>query len=261
MLRRTALLLPAAVALGASVHADDAASLVLSSKGTLPLLLTVPHDGGEFIGLVPARTTGAMVRDAGTRDLAERVAVLLEQRLGKRPYLVIAKFSRKFLDANRVEQEAMESKDALPAYEAYHAQVAAAISEIRREFPGGSLLIDVHGQSGEPGTTFRGTRDGLTVKSLLKRHGPAALQGETSIIGVLASKGYTVHPSIGATSSREDKRYAGGHTVFTYGSHQPEGIDAIQLEFGKSHRDDPRLAENVAEALASFLTHYALLPK
>jgi N-formylglutamate amidohydrolase len=261
MLRRIFLILFLLAFIPKVSHAYDASSLVASSKGTLPLILTVPHDGGEFLGLMPPRTKGAVVRDAGTRELAENVASLLEKRLGKRPYLVIAKFSRKFLDANRSEQDAMESQEALPAYRAYHDQVRAFASEVKLQFPAGALLVDVHGQSDDPNTTFRGTRGGLTAKALLARSGPTALQGEKSILGVLASKGYPVNPVVGAESLREDPRFAGGYTVFHYGSQHADGIDAIQLEFGKNHRANPRLAEDLTEALIVFMTEYELLPK
>lgn len=241
--------------------AYDAQSLVVSSKGTLPLILSVPHDGGEFLGLLPVRKKGALVRDAGTRELAERVASILEARTGKRPYLVIARFSRKYLDANRSEQDAMESEDALPAYKAYHDQITTYIAELKAKFPAGSLLVDVHGQSDDPNTTFRGTLAGLTAKALLGRYGQASLQGEKSIIGVLAARGYSVNPPVGAETLREDPRFSGGYTVFNYGSQRPEGIDAIQLEFGKNHRANGRMAEDLAEALIVFMTEYELFPK
>jgi N-formylglutamate amidohydrolase len=241
--------------------AYDAASLVVSSKGTLPLILTVPHDGAESLGSLPVRKNGTIARDAGARALAERVASILEGRLGKRPYLVIARFSRKYLDANRAQQDAMESEDALPAYKAYHDQITAYVSEIKRSFPLGSLLVDVHGQSDDPNTTFRGTRSGLTAKALITRFGPASLQGENSITGILAAKGYAVNPAVGAETLQEDPRFNGGLTVFNYGSQRSDGIDAIQLEFGKNHRTNPRLAEDFAQALIVFMTQYELLPK
>jgi N-formylglutamate amidohydrolase len=155
----------------------------------------------------------------------------------------------------------MESEDALPAFKAYHEQIAAYISEVKAKFPAGALLVDVHGQSDDPNTTFRGTRSGLTTKALLGKHGQASLQGDKSITGVLAAKGYQVNPPVGAETLREDPRFVGGYTVATYGSQRPEGIDAIQLEFGKNHRVNDRLAEDLAEALIVFMTEYALLPK
>jgi N-formylglutamate amidohydrolase len=258
MHRRSLVIASIAAALPATA-ADN--PLVISSEGSLPLLLTVPHDGDEPIGSVPARTAGATVRDLGTRPLAEKVASLLEQRLKARPRLVIARFSRKYLDANRAEQDAMQSVEALPTYLAYHAEVARHVAELRAAFPQGALLLDIHGQSEDLNTTFRGTRAGLTVKALVQKHGLDAIQGEKSILGGLAAKGYNVNPGIGSASPEEDRRYAGGHTVFLYGSQRPQGIDAIQLEFGKNHRNSWNLAEHFSEAIAAFLTHYGYLAK
>jgi N-formylglutamate amidohydrolase len=123
----------------------------------------------------------------------------------------------------------------------------------------GPLLVDVHGQSQDPETTFRGTRAGVTTRALLGRHGQAAIQGVNSVVGVLAAKGYAVHPPADAQSLVEDPRYSGGFTVFQYGSHKARGIDAIQLEFGKNHRAQAHLAQDFAEALIVFMTQYGLL--
>jgi hypothetical protein len=92
MLFRPAPFLLVAALLPGAARADESSSLVLSSKGTPPLVLTVPHDGGEFLGL----------------------------------------------------------------------------------------------------------------------------QGEHSLIGLLATKGYRVNPAVGAESLREDPRFTGGYTVFTF---------------------------------------------
>lgn len=261
MIRRRHLLILLGTLLPSLAAAYEASAVLEARAGSLPLLLTVPHDGNDFLGFHPSRTQGATVRDVGTRDLAERVADLLQQQTGRRPYLVIAKVSRKQVDMNRPESEAVESGELLPAYRAYHAQVAAYVAELREKFPGGALLIDVHGQSGEPNTTFRGTRAGLTASRLLGRFGPSALQGANSITGLLAARGYTVNPAPDAQDLKEDPRYAGGYTVFAYGSHRPEGIDAIQLEFGRQHRASSRLAEDLAAALAGFMASHALIAR
>src|SRR4051812_26756367 len=181
MHRRSLVLASIAAALPGAAAADS--PLVISSTGALPLLLTVPHDGDESIGSVPVRTSGATVRDLGTRPLAEKVAALLEQKLKARPRLVIARFSRKYLDANRAEQDAMQSAEALPTYQAYHSEIARHVSELRVACPQGALLLDIHGQSDDLNTTFRGTRAGLTVKALVQKHGLEAIQGEKSILG------------------------------------------------------------------------------
>lgn len=238
------------------VYAYDAQDKIVAKQGSMPVILTVPHDGGEALGWISARTQGAVVRDTGTQELAERTADALEKKTGNRPYLVIAKFSRKFLDANRSEEEAMESVEALPAYRAYHDQIARFVAEISARFPDGALLIDVHGQSDDPGTLFRGTRGGLTVKTLLKKYGKEVLQGEYSITGVLQGKGYQVFPPVEASGLKEDRRFSGGYTVFTYGSQMPHGIDAIQLEFGKWARSKSGLAEDLADSILVFSQKY-----
>ena len=172
---------------------------------------------------------------------------------------MIAGFSRKYLDANRSQQDAMQSPHALPAYRAYHDQIAAFIAEAKRRFPAGALLVDVHGQADEPDIIFRGTRAGLTTTALLKRFGATALRGENSILGTLETKGYQVHPPVAASSLKEDLRFAGGYTVFAYGSHQPLGIDAIQLEFGVRVHKNMRLPQDVADALHTFMRQHGML--
>lgn len=236
--------------------AFDPKNAIVSEAGTLPLILTVPHDGGDPLGSLSPRSKGPIVRDVGTRQLAEQVAKIIEAKTGKKPYLVIATISSRFLDLNRAEAEAMESPEALPAYAMYHNRVAGFVREVSSRFPGGGLLVDVHGQSDEPGTIFRGTRGGLTVKSLIARHGVAAVQGEQSVTGLLEAKGYHVTPSRASQSLQEDRRFNGGYTVSTYGSQHPGGIDAIQLEFGRTYRSKSTLADDFADALIVFMRRY-----
>jgi N-formylglutamate amidohydrolase len=263
LFRVTLALWIATVSCGAA-RAYDAASMVIASSGTLPLILTVPHDGDASLGSTPTRKPGGstqdkFTRDAGTRALAEQIASHLEARLGKRPFIVIAGFSRKYLDANRTQHDAMQSVQALPAYRAYHDQIAAFVTEVRRRFPAGALLVDIHGQADEPDIIFRGTRAGLTTTRLLKHFGATAMRGENSILGVLAAKGYQVHPPISVSALKEDPRFEGGYTVFAYGSHRPQGIDAIQLEFGVRVRKNARLPQDVADALHTFMRRHGML--
>jgi len=252
--------------LPATMHAAEPgrAPLVqtLSAPGELPLLLTVPHDGEAFIGLTPARTQGTLLRDLGTRPLAEQTAQALARLTGgQRPALVVALAHRKFVDVNRSEAEGTESSDAAQAWRSYHAEVAAQVADLRKRFPNGALMVDVHGQGQVPDTLFRGTRNGQTARALVQRLGPAALQGPRSLMGELAARGYTVAPAVQDTLSAEDPRFSGGHTVATYGSHQPDGIDAIQLEVGSALRQrQARLPDDLAAALLAFMRYAGYLP-
>lgn len=248
-------------ALFGTAFAYDAEDKVIAVQGSMPVILTVPHDGTEALGWLSPRSKGVTVRDLGTQRLAERTADQIEKQAGTRPYLVIAKFSRRYLDANRAEKDAMESADALPAYRAYHRHIARFIAEASQRFPNGAVLIDVHGQGAEPDTIFRGTRNGLTVSSLIGRHGNAAIQGPDSILGVLQGKGHHVFPKGESENLQEDKRFNGGYTVFSYGSNTTRGIDAIQIEFGRRSRDNPRMAEDLSDAILVFARKFLAAPK
>jgi N-formylglutamate amidohydrolase len=108
---------------------------------------------------------------------------------------------------------------------------------------------------------YRGTQAGLSTKNLVDRFGRQSIDGAGSISGILHAKGYTVNPVPNANSLPEDARFAGGYTVRNYGSHKPNGIDAIQLEFGLNQRKNERFAEGVADALVQFMKSHELLPK
>ena len=90
-----------ACVLAHSAHAYDPQEYVIAKPGSMPVILTVPHDGADFIFGVSNRAKGVTVRDERTRELAERTADIIEKKTGKRPFLVVAKFSRKQIDANR----------------------------------------------------------------------------------------------------------------------------------------------------------------
>ena len=93
------------------------------------------------------------IREASAKIAA--LATRVEKLLGAPPYLVAARFSRKYIDANRIEAEAIESPQAKPVYDAYHEQI--------RQF--------------------------RTVAALLEKHGPDALIGPKSVFGAVEAKG------------------------------------------------------------------------
>ena len=244
-----------------AVMAADAISLVVSRAGDIPILITAPHGGLEDVPHVSLRRRGTTTTDTQTLELAEALAQHVTKRLGAEPYLVAARFSRKYIDANREEGEAFDSPHAKPVYEAYHGHVRRFIAQIRGRFPRGAVLLDLHGQSGDPEVVHRGTRNGATVAALVRMHGPQALTGPNSILGVVQSKGYQVFPSgtpIG--SPPEDRRYNGGYTVHTYGSETPDGVDAIQIEVGRGVRTDGGFIAALGEGIAVFYRTYLAGP-
>jgi N-formylglutamate amidohydrolase len=244
----------------------DATNLLSIWAGTLPLILSAPHGGREPIPGVPVRrgvgvaqfTTG---RDNNTDELAAAVALKIGERLGIKPFVVIARFDRKFLDVNRPTPGAYESATAKPFYDAYHRLLEESSEKVRARW-GNGLLLDLHGQGAEVNTIYRGTDNGETVAALVQRHGKAALSGPKSIFGQLAAMGYKVLPD--PSGSERERRYVGGYTARTYGSHRGTKIDAIQIEIGTNLRAKPNLqrtADDLAAAIAIFAKEFLPIDK
>ena len=234
--------------------------------GMLPVIISAPHGGRKVVPSIDARRGHGIARfvtgrDHHTDELAEMIAIKIHQKLAARPYLIVARFDRKYVDANRPRKEAYESESARPYYDAYHYAIAYACEQARRTW-GRGLLLDIHGQGAEAEIIFRGTDNGNSVHSLQRRFGREALMGPESILGQMESRGYKVAP--GSTSDQREQRYTGGYTVRTYGSHRGTSIDAIQLELGKSLRaraNIERTASDLAHAIEVFARTYLPLAK
>jgi N-formylglutamate amidohydrolase len=254
------LVLIAVVLSAASASAEE--PLVFIQAGELPIILSAPHGGQLPIPDVDEReqngrpTGGAgfvKARDSNTEELARQVAKAIEERFGRKPFAVIARTHRKFLDPNRPASLAYDDPDAKPVYETYHKGLAEACQKVQNEFKRG-LLLDIHGQGTAADTVFRGTQNGKTVKLLAERYGDDAVHGGTSLFGRLKSRGWKVHPD--PFDGKEQAGFTGGYIVQSYGSHQAVGVDAVQLEFGAEYRTKDH-REKVAKELTAAVADYA----
>jgi N-formylglutamate amidohydrolase len=244
---------------------QEAVKLVTIESGDLPIVLSAPHGGREAIPGVRARKGEGVDlfnprSDSFTNQLTVKLADALEKKLGSRPYTVIARFHRKYVDANRPRKLAYESEEVKAVYDTYHHAVAEARRDVMRRW-GHGILLDIHGQGAEPQAIFRGTQNGKTVSHLINRFGRDAVAGKNSLFGRLAQHGFEVYPAIDSEDP-EHVRYDGGHIVVTYGSGAGGTLDAIQLELGRSLRS-PDVNTTTAEKLASAITAFAngYLPK
>jgi N-formylglutamate amidohydrolase len=262
-------------ALGPCAAAPDAApeDLVLTQVGTLPIVLTAPHGGREPIPGVPPRNVEDKPRggskyeigtDRETDVLVQAIAREIRQLTGEDVYLVMAKFQRKFIDANRPPNIAFDKLKAEPYYQYYHQTIRRFIDAIRSSHRAG-LLIDVHGQNKLPDALVRGTRNGLAIKQLLERSGMKAVTGAEGLFGQLAGNGFTVFPGndVPASGTSENGVYNGGFTVARYGSNTESGIDAVQFEFGSKYRHTTELestAKRAAKSIVGFYKAYLKSP-
>jgi N-formylglutamate amidohydrolase len=241
--------------------------LVSRHQGTLPVLLTCPHDGTEVPAGVPRRTrTGSPAgcpvfetnRDLCTREVVTGTAQRLLDLTGEAPSVVIAEYGRRFIDGNRARECAFEPPDAQPTdaqqfYDEYHDTIRRLVDEIRAENGGLGLLFDIHGTAGiaeDPADLYLGTVNGETVARLL-RADPQAMRRRRSLHGFLETAGYTV--------VAETPRLIGGYTVRTYGSGNPDGLDAIQIEIAAPLRKRPPQREALIEHLALAIARLVVL--
>ncbi len=234
---------------------------ILIQEGDIPILLTVPHGGYDKLDDASLRKVGVFKADLYTFELAESINFYIQKKIGKKINIVAAKFSRKYIDANRPKEDAFkqESAEAQFLYNMYHQSIKNIIKNLKIKYPQGSLLIDLHGQSKYPDSICRGTQDGKTITKLIKKCGSEGIIGTNSILGYLQSKDYKILPTDFLTTL-EDPHFNGGYTVGQYGSHTSNGIDAIQLEVGIDIRSDLKkseiFAQNLAQGICNFYENY-----
>ncbi|MFH0343572.1 MAG: N-formylglutamate amidohydrolase [Chromatiales bacterium] len=248
-------------------------NLVSSHRGTLPVILSCPHEGTRKPEKVPMRTGKEIPSDchfnnegdSHTREITTGVAQRMLDIFGEAPYVVIAEYHRKYIDANRPDLPqtpncAYEVGAAQPFYDEYHNTLRNFVNEIRAENGGLGLLFDIHGTQpigGDEADLYLGTDNGNTVARLLKAD-PQALFRRRSLRGFLEAAGYVVSPEPGKS---ENPAVEGGHTVRTYGSSHEDGLDAIQIEIVSTLRNDAQkradLIETLAYAIDNLVTRYA----
>jgi N-formylglutamate amidohydrolase len=258
------LLPPLALAPADEPKAPKPEDFVTVQKGTLPIIISAPHGGKKKVPDVPERvgtglTNFHTVRDENTAELTEKFVAELEKALDGKPWVVIARFERKYLDVNRAPEEGYESEKAKPYYDAYHGALAAACKRVKEKF-GRGILLDIHGNAVYPNAICRGTQNLKTVTLLKEREGMVAIRGKNSILGRMERLGYKVLPGAASDDkTKEEPKFTGGHIVTTYGSHTAYAIDAIQLEFGSAFRDKEKYAttaKDLAEAVRVFHDEY-----
>ena len=241
-------------------------NLVTSSRGTLPVILISPHDGNQQPAGVNQRTDSAhctnftIVPDSHTRVITVDVAQSIFNTLGKAPYVVIAEFGRKYIEANREPACAYESPNAGIYYNEYHNTIRKFVDEIRATNNGAGFLFDIHGSilfPDDQADVYLGTENGSTIKHLLQVD-PNAMWGSFSLNHYLTSAGFVVSPKL--PGEKENRHVNGGYTVHTYGSSSAGGIDAIQMELAPSIRDviERRqvFVQTLANAIGSIVNHY-----
>jgi N-formylglutamate amidohydrolase len=244
-------------------------------KGTLPLLISVPHDGCHVPEEMRARMT-----DAGLAlpDTDWHVAELYDFARDLGASIQVANYSRYVVDLNRSAAddvlyagqlvtglcpEETFSGDAIyktggvgeeekaqrvrTFWDPYHEQVTATLAALREKH-GYALLWDAHSIPSAVPRLFDGELPELNIGS--NDAASCARDLAAAVIVVAAASPY---------SSVVDGRFKGGYITRHYGD--PEnGVHALQLEIAqRSYMDeatqafDPRKADNLRSTLRGML--------
>lgn len=252
-------------------------NLVDRHRGTMPILLTCPHDGGSVVPGMPLRSrsstpsgcTGRETfrdgRDAATADITEGVASSILLRTGLSPYVVIARFSRKMVDANRSAACAFSNPAFARYYNEYHSRIAGYITQLQAQNASQGFLFDVHGTneiSSDPADLYIGTANGATLfggfnrDNLFARHGlRQLLAGVRRVEPYRYDFRYRVSPA--RASDTETGAVNGAFTVRNYASL----ISCVQIEVADTIRDSAQLRqlliEDLSFAIPNFVRRYA----
>lgn len=250
--------------------------LVQQHRGTLPVILTAPHGGSARPAQVSVRKEAETPpgcdfqtsRDNETAAMTAAVAQKILDLTGLSPYVVIAQFHRKYIDANRTETCAFTDPDARLFYLEYHARVAEFVAEVLRQNQGRGFLFDIHGTqviAGDRADIYIGTANGASLpagfdrRSLFLQHGLhgllVAARHPTGPDGQGPAFSYRVSPA--NESVLETGAVSGGFTIRHYGA----TINCIQVEIANTVRDDPATRAlfigDLALAIINFVRRYA----
>jgi hypothetical protein len=248
--------------------------LVKRHRGTMPVILTCPHDGSEAPADVEERrsdrtaadcrfTTG---RDAETAGITEAVAQKILNLTGLSPYVVIARFDRRFIDANRRATCAFTDPNAQLFYDEYHNRISGYVNQILSQNENRGFLFDVHGTNvieDDPADIYLATGNGSTLlphfdrRDLFMQHGLHGLlkwARHQSAVGAIFQ--YRVSPEDEVAT--ETGEVNGGFTVRNYGT----SINSIQIELADTIRGSEEkrrfIVEDLAFAIINFVRRYAM---
>lgn len=251
--------------------------LVKRHRGTMPIILTAPHGGSESPPNVQERSQKngcdlKIKKDKKTDIITEGVAQRILQLTGLSPYVVQAKFHRKFIDANRELKCAFTDSNAKGFFDEYHNRIAKYVSQILEENDNRGFLFDLHGVNTEnlasdkpKADIYLGTNNGGTLQpsfkreDLFKTHGLHGLlkasEHQTSTGGANTVFKYTIYPK---NESETEEFLDGGFTVI---NSVKFGINCIQIELADTIRDNDEkrsfIIEDLAFAMINFVRRHA----
>lgn len=266
-------------------------------SGNLPLIISVPHDGGKSDVAFTLRTkencpdpSFATVRDSYTELLANLIDSVVHAVTGKYAFLVRCDIRRTYVDMNRERGFGVPggSRQGV-VYDLYHSRIRVARGLVTA-LHGRGLVIDIHGHGhvvkqvelgylvskvdldrsdGEllagVGAGSGGYSKGSSIFSLSKSNRGGAnfvelLRGSSSLGYLLAKWGVPCVPNSDKLSPGVEPYFSGGYITKAHGSAFSVGgsVDAIQMEFDSVARSAERRREYAQKVANAVLEFISL---
>lgn len=242
---------------------------LLVEAGELPLVLAAPHGGRVRPAGWPVRTSGVLVRDTNTLEMAIALRESIRRRTGRAPFLVAARVDRRHLDLNRNEEQSGaqlgEAQQAL--WSAYHQAIEQACLQAKQCGGGQALFLDLHGHGHEHGLIELGY--GVSAQALrvpdIELDQAEWIRGRDSLGAHLDRLGWPSVPSQMRPAPEPTQKYfSGGYTVLR---HRREGLRSVQIELPPEPRRRQAalrqaLVDGLADAILRWMVaHEALSPE
>jgi hypothetical protein len=119
-------------------------------KGTLPIVISVPHGGKIAPSSIPDRTcnNAETVTDINTIELARSISYALNELTGCYPSIIICNLRRSKIDCNRnIEDGACGNEEAVTAWNEFNNFVNEAQRSSQEKYKGNTFYVDLHGHA------------------------------------------------------------------------------------------------------------------
>jgi len=254
-------------------------------KGTLPIVISVPHGGQLTPNTIPDRTCNSptLVTDSMTIELAREISNSLFQLTGSYPYIIYCHLKRTKIDCNRdLSKGACDNSEAIIAWNEFHNFTQNAIDSAKKDCPDKAFYIDLHGH-GHPiqrlelgynikdidydlddailnssSYSSKSTIQNLASNNVLNLSHAQLLRGDFALGTLLGNKGFPSVPSKQILVPETTTKYfSGGYNIQYYTNSTMNGV---QIECNSSVRNIAN-RKNFADALSLVLVDYLKMHK
>ena len=255
-------------------------------KGTLPIVISVPHDGSLAPASIPDRTCNSpvTVTDLNTRLLANEISISLFNLTGCYPHIIYCNLKRTKLDCNRsLTNAACGNADAMVAWQEFHSFIDTAENMAQRYYNNNVFYIDLHGhghpiQRLELGYLLTDSELELpdsvlntsqyigysTIQNLVASNAgnythSQLLRGTNAFGTLLGNSGFPAVPSMQIPSPGTTTNYFNGaYNVANHTSYKPgNSANGVQIESNYTGvRDNVANRKKFADSLSVILVKY-----